>query len=152
MTTKDARMRLALANELVRRHLSGPWKVQYDRTNGSQSATCNHKKNKIMLNKGFAVIGTDHEFKNTVLHEIAHAIVGPEANLKHGSQWKRIAHQIGYDRNAKSCHPIANEDPPVSFKNKENKGKGIGKKQSNVHVARNIKMNINNNKNKNAMK
>jgi predicted SprT family Zn-dependent metalloprotease len=98
-----------------------------------------------MLKKEFAVFANDAKFKNTVLHEIAHAIAGPEAG--HGSQWKRIAHQIGYDRNFKRCHPTTDEDLLSSFKNK-----GNGKKQSNVHVARNIKMNMNKNKNKNKNK
>lgn len=39
------------------------------------------------------------DIKNTVLHEIAHAIAGPDAG--HGPRWKEIARRIGC--NAKRC-------------------------------------------------
>ena len=33
------------------------------------------------------------EIRDTVLHEIAHALVGPEA--RHGPEWKAIAKRLG---------------------------------------------------------
>lgn len=38
---------------------------------------------------------TPERLKNTILHEIAHAIAGPDAG--HGPVWKRVAREIGCD-------------------------------------------------------
>jgi predicted SprT family Zn-dependent metalloprotease len=43
-----------------------------------------------------------HDFEDTVLHEIAHILAGPEAG--HGRLWKRIAREIGCS--AQRCHKL----------------------------------------------
>lgn len=39
----------------------------------------------------------EHEIRDTILHEIAHAIAGHKAG--HGAQWKAVARQIGANPN-----------------------------------------------------
>jgi SprT protein len=59
----------------------------------------------ITLSKPLTLLNDESEFRNMVLHEIAHALAGPKAG--HGPEWKRIARSIGCD--AKRLH---NADTP----------------------------------------
>lgn len=98
--------RLKIATDLVREHVvdGDLWKVKYDRSK-ARYGSCDERKKTISLSKIHAKFATDSEFKNTVLHEIAHAIAGHAAG--HGKEWKRVAQELGCD--AKRCHP-ANEE------------------------------------------
>ena len=48
----------------------------------------------IVLRIDFATEARPEVIKNTILHEIAHAIVGYGVSA-HGSEWKRMAMSIG---------------------------------------------------------
>ena len=98
--------RVLFANQLARQHLDGKvqnWKLIFDNAK-ARCASCQFTYTNptvtIAISKVFAVFATDAEFKNTVLHEIAHAIAGIDAG--HGPEWKRIALEIGCD--AKRFH------------------------------------------------
>lgn len=54
---------------------------------------CLHGKRTIQLNRVFFTHATDMQVLNTVLHEIAHALVGPGHG--HGQVWKAKALEIG---------------------------------------------------------
>jgi predicted SprT family Zn-dependent metalloprotease len=100
--------RVLLANQLAHQHLDSKiqhWKLIFDNAK-TRCASCQFTYTllnptiTIAISKVFAVFATDGEFKNTVLHEIAHAIAGIDAG--HGPVWKRIALEIGCD--AKRLH------------------------------------------------
>lgn len=54
---------------------------------------CNFRDQVILLSRGHVLDGKDEDIKDTILHEIAHALAGPKA--KHGPKWKEIARRIG---------------------------------------------------------
>jgi len=54
---------------------------------------CNYTKKTISISKYLAKLNQEKEVKDTILHEIAHALVGRENN--HNKIWKKKAQQIG---------------------------------------------------------
>lgn len=56
---------------------------------------CDFTKKEISLSKSLAEVRSIKETENTILHEIAHALVGLEHG--HGSVWKRKHREIGGD-------------------------------------------------------
>ena len=54
---------------------------------------CNHRDRVIRLGRSHALDAEDAEIRDTILHEIAHALAGPEA--RHGPEWKATARRIG---------------------------------------------------------
>lgn len=54
---------------------------------------------KITLSKHFAVLLSEQEIREVILHEIAHALAGYDAN--HGPKWKAHARALGIE--AKAC-------------------------------------------------
>jgi predicted SprT family Zn-dependent metalloprotease len=47
----------------------------------------------ITLSRRFTLLNSEPEVRNTILHEIAHALVGP--NHGHGKVWKAKAKELG---------------------------------------------------------
>lgn len=77
------------------------WKFKYD-TSKSRAGLCDYNKKIISLSKHL-VLNTEisyDQIHNTLLHEIAHAIVGPYHH--HNSVWRKKALEIGCD--GKRCH------------------------------------------------
>ena len=102
MRLDDAR-RLAL--DLMREHLTvvmvhpgesprigGPWTFAFDRS-VSRFGCCKFGKRKITLSKKLTELNDESDVRDTILHEIAHAIAGWEAH--HGPKWKAVAKRIG---------------------------------------------------------
>lgn len=58
---------------------------------------CNHRSRRITLSKHFATLNNEAIVKDTILHEIAHALVGPGHG--HDYVWKAKAIEIG-------CSPL----------------------------------------------
>ena len=56
---------------------------------------CYHTKKRISLSRHLVALNSDEETLDTILHEIAHALAGPEAG--HGLQWRTVASRIGAD-------------------------------------------------------
>ena len=74
------------------------WTFGYELTT-SRAGACRYHEREINLSVSFALKAADDEIIDTVLHEIAHALAGP--NTGHGREWQRIARQIGCS--AKRC-------------------------------------------------
>jgi len=70
------------------------WRFEFDRAK-RRLGVCKHRNKTIGLSKGIAALNEVERVRNTILHEIAHALVGP----KHGHDWvwKRMAISIGCD-------------------------------------------------------
>lgn len=86
------------------------WKLRISAQLGGGKflSLCSHKDSTIYINANAIDIHPKNEIVNTVLHEIAHAIVGP--NHGHDDIWKAKAREIGCDNTGLcglSLNPIA---------------------------------------------
>lgn len=64
---------------------------------------CKKQKKQITISKYLSHLNTEIEVKDTILHEIAHALaIERKLDDNHGPQWKSIAREIGC--NAQRCH------------------------------------------------
>jgi predicted SprT family Zn-dependent metalloprotease len=108
MNLQDAKN---LAIELMDKHglLDGRWHFEFDNAK-NRFGCCNHTYKRISLSKNLVALNDEARVKNTILHEIAHALVGS----KHGHDyvWRRKALEIGCDGNR--CFSSRNTEIPES--------------------------------------
>ena len=93
MNTDNAK---AMACELIKEHglhLTG-WSFQFDNSK-RRFGVCKYRPKVIGLSMPLTLLNDEARVKNTILHEIAHALVGHAAG--HGWQWQRKAMEIGCD-------------------------------------------------------
>ena len=94
---------LDLARSLMERHGVGHWDVGFDRAR-RRAGQADHQRRRITLSRHLMALYDESEVRETVLHEIAHARVGP--NHGHDAVWRAEARRIGargerlVDRNA----------------------------------------------------
>lgn len=70
----------------------------FDFTNRKhQLGVCYYDKKHIALSKHHVLADTDEDVNDTILHEIAHALVGPDNG--HNNLWKKKAKSIGCNGN-----------------------------------------------------
>lgn len=108
MKTLTVHNTAALARELMNQHGLGDWVFQYDRAK-KRAGRCNIRKKIISLSYHYVSLNDDEDIKDTILHEIAHALAKEDENSHrwHGDKWKAICLQIGakpircYDSNVK---------------------------------------------------
>lgn len=83
-----------LATELMDQHglIEKGWSFDFDRAK-RRFGYCSYKEKKISLSADLVELNDESHIKNTILHEIAHAIAGPKAH--HSRKWKYVAYQIG---------------------------------------------------------
>lgn len=92
-----------LARTLIEDHLPGQgWKFAWDRA-VSRFGLCDYDKRTISLSLPVTVRSDESDVRDTLLHEIAHALAGPSA--KHGPAWRAVARSIG-------ATPVASADGP----------------------------------------
>lgn len=95
-------MQLSLAKELAINLLETHglldlyWTFEFDNAK-RRFGCCNHTYKRISLSKYLVELNDEARVKNTILHEIAHALVGH--NHGHDNIWKRKALEIGCDGN-----------------------------------------------------
>ena len=80
------------AERLLARYGLEGWSFQYDDA-GRRAGVCWHGLKVIALARLYCIHSTDQQVRDTILHEIAHALVGPEHN--HDAVWKAAARSIG---------------------------------------------------------
>ena len=80
----------AIAKSLLKKHKLGKWDFVFDKATRRAGAT-HYRDKKISMAKDFALKAPLKQVKNTILHEIAHVLVGP----KHGEKWVKTAKKIG---------------------------------------------------------
>ena len=97
-----------LADKLLDEHglIEKGWCFSFDRAK-RRAGSCNFLKKEITIAKAYAKQQEVVEVKNTILHEIAHALVGPQHG--HSKIWKQKAIEIGCD--ASRCHHIIFSKP-----------------------------------------
>lgn len=85
----------ALAHSLVSKHLPSEWKFEWNKRK-SALGVCNYAKKKIFLSEYFIGRVPTDELKDTILHEIAHALTYIRHGQRgHGPVWKRVCVEIG---------------------------------------------------------
>lgn len=89
MDTRDA---LTLARQLLDQHGLTHWTVQLDSAK-TRAGICRYRERSIGLSAPLTRLHADAEVRDTILHEVAHALAGPRA--KHGPEWRRVARSIG---------------------------------------------------------
>ena len=100
-------MRLYEIREMAERLLIGKglyrdgWRFEFDNA-VRRFGCCKYRQKCITMSRKLAVIATDDDIRNNVLHEIAHALAGPGKG--HGPEWKRIAVEIGCTGDR--CHTL----------------------------------------------
>jgi predicted SprT family Zn-dependent metalloprotease len=99
----------AIASEargLMNAHGLGHWVFQWDRA-VRRMGCCNYRKRTISVSEVLAQRTPLSEVRDTILHEIAHAIAGPQAG--HGLAWRSVALRIGC--NGKRCYDASAVEP-----------------------------------------
>ncbi len=85
-----------LAISLMKKHglIEKGWRFEFDRAK-RRLGVCRHYCRTIGLSKGLTALNEVDRVRNTILHEIAHALV----DSKHGHDlvWRRMAMSIGCD-------------------------------------------------------
>ena len=91
----------AEAERLMSRHGLTGWSFQFEDAS-KQAGVCVFGLKVIGLSRLYCLHATDRQVRDTILHEIAHALVGPKHN--HDAAWKAVARSIGCagDR----CHKV----------------------------------------------
>ena len=86
-----------LCKELMNKHGLSHWKFQYDnsiRRFGVCKYNTYNESGVIGLSKKLVAVNEEKQVRDTILHEIAHALVGPSRN-PHGEIWRNKALEIG---------------------------------------------------------
>ena len=82
----------AMARRLMDEHELADWTLAFVESR-RRLGDCHFRDRVIRIGRAHALEGGDEQVRDTVLHEIAHAIAGPEAG--HGPLWKATARRIG---------------------------------------------------------
>jgi predicted SprT family Zn-dependent metalloprotease len=100
-----------LARALMNEHGLGHWSFQFDNAK-RRFGVCRHSTRQIGLSAALVGLNDEDRVRNTILHEIAHALVGPEHG--HDRVWRAKAIELGCD--GKRCYEsTAVEAPPAPW-------------------------------------
>lgn len=94
------------AEALIRMHLDPSWTFGFD-TAKKRAGMCNYTRRRITVSRYLAERHDDDDVHQTLLHEVAHAMAGPNAG--HGPTWRRIADDLGYVGGTTHRLPVAEE-------------------------------------------
>jgi len=81
-----------LAQRLIDHWLDAKWRFQWDRAK-TRLGLCDFHKKTIQLSLPRTEFQSEAQIRDTLLHEIAHALAGPKAG--HGPRWQHIARELG---------------------------------------------------------
>lgn len=88
----DLRDAFALAEHLLDEHDLHGWSVAYD-TAKNRAGVCRFADRVLGLSAPLTALHDEVEVRDTILHEIAHALAGPAHG--HDAHWRRVATGIG---------------------------------------------------------
>lgn len=98
----------ALALELMKQHGLEFWHFEFDNAK-CRFGICRHKRRTIGLSRNLVLLNNKEQVKDTILHEIAHALVGP--GYGHSWVWRQKALEIGCD--GERCYSNDKVNPVV---------------------------------------
>lgn len=103
----DLNAATAMAHDLLHRHglTDGGWRFRFDRAT-RRLGQCDYTRRTISLSRAITLASNEDEVRQTLLHEVAHALVGHATG--HGAAWKRMARSIGYTGERCATNPAAN--------------------------------------------
>lgn len=81
------------ADELIGHHLDASWSFAFDNAK-RRAGLCDYQRKRISVSRYLSARYDDETNRQTLLHEVAHALAGPGAG--HGSAWMRMARNLGY--------------------------------------------------------
>ncbi len=81
-----------VARRLMDEHGLTDWRLAFVES-GRRLGDCHYRDRVIRIGRAHALAGNDEGIRDTVLHEIAHALAGPDTH--HGPLWKAIARRVG---------------------------------------------------------
>jgi predicted SprT family Zn-dependent metalloprotease len=100
-----------LARALIAKHLDSSWAFSWNNRKTS-FGLCRYVTREIQLSRVLTATESGDATEQTILHEIAHAIAGPEH--KHDRVWQSIARSIGVRRPA-SRRAFTGEPPKPKY-------------------------------------
>lgn len=99
------------AEALIELHLPGKgWRFGFDRAR-RRGGLCVYAERRIQLSRILAQAWSDEQCEQVVLHEIAHALAGPEA--AHGRRWRAEAARIGCRRERFTDGGVSEREAPI---------------------------------------
>lgn len=100
----------AMAQSLMLEHIEDrEWRFGFD--NGRRRAgLCSYTDKKITVSKYLSLVHSIDDVRQTMLHEIAHALCGPKEG--HGKKWLATAKRLGYRNETYTGDEIAKEFAP----------------------------------------
>jgi len=93
---------LELATELMAEHGLSGWRIRLDHAR-RRAGLCDFSAKVISLSRHYVRHAEPDHIRDTILHEIAHALVGPRHG--HDAVWRRKAREIGCT--ATRCHNLS---------------------------------------------
>ncbi|WP_133540984.1 SprT-like domain-containing protein [Microbacterium sp. BK668] len=81
------------AEALLATHLDDSWSFAFDNAK-RRAGLCDYTRKRISVSRYLAARYDDDTNHQTLLHEVAHALAGPDA--AHGPRWKAVARELGY--------------------------------------------------------
>jgi predicted SprT family Zn-dependent metalloprotease len=99
-----------LARSLMDENGLQNWTFAWNRRTGALGVT-NFRKKQIELSSVLIDLNGFHQAKDTILHEIAHALAGPEAG--HGPIWQAKAREVGANPRARADESAISAPPKV---------------------------------------
>jgi predicted SprT family Zn-dependent metalloprotease len=100
-----------LANSLIKKYGLKGWIFKFDYAK-RRFGTCNYEHKLITLSKHLTVLNEDDEVKDTLLHEIAHALT-PGDN--HGEKWQQACLKLGAKPNRYYMPSRVKQPKPLYF-------------------------------------
>ena len=94
-------MALELASCLMNEHGLAGWRVKLDHAR-RRAGQCDFMAQTISLSRHYVRHAETEHIRDTILHEIAHALVGPKHG--HDAVWRQKAREIGCTANR--CHTL----------------------------------------------
>ncbi len=80
-----------LARELIARHGLSGWRFSFDHAR-RRFGRCDYTNRRITLSRPLTLLNTLDEVRDTILHEIAHALCPKDG---HGARWRATCRRIG---------------------------------------------------------
>lgn len=82
-----------IATDMLINHNLGDWKfIWNNRTSNKTWGICKYKPKEIHLNKKYALVETEENVIDTIIHEVAHALTKGD---EHGELWKAKCRELG---------------------------------------------------------
>lgn len=97
------------AELLIAAHLDASWSFAFDNAK-RRAGACDYTRKRITVSRYLCARYDDDTNRQTLLHEVAHALAG--ARAAHGAAWKRVARSLGYTGGTTHPGEPANELAP----------------------------------------